>query len=1817
MGRCEEATVTPEGGAPAAATAAGAPGGAPFAFTVPPEAPVFAPSVEEFRDPLAYINKIRPVAEKSGICKIKPPANWRPPFAVDVDRLRFTPRIQRLNELEAITRVKLNFLDQIVKFWELQGSLLKIPTVERKPLDLYALHRIVKEAGGFEVCTTERKWSKIAVRMGHPQGKGVGSILKNHYERILYPYDLFRKREDNDKPECKVDVTPEKANISNCKGRGSAQKSTPPSPAIDNKPPTRRWKKYSEQENDPDTETNIEGNEKKKETRKQAASKASSEVEDKKLVLRDSPSKRRAAALAANYPRIASCPSAISLRPMRSTPMKTSSLQVKRQVSMTVNVVPAAPDTDQCAVDPLAKYICHNCGRGDVEEQMLLCDGCDDSYHTFCLMPPLESIPKGDWRCPRCIAQEVSKPTEAFGFEQAQREYTLQQFGEMADQFKSEYFNMPLVPTDTVEKEFWRIVSSIDEDVTVEYGADLHSMDHGSGFPTKSSIQMYPGDQEYADSSWNLNNLPVLEGSVLGHINADISGMKVPWMYVGMCFATFCWHIEDHWSYSINYMHWGEPKTWYGVPGSKAELFETTMRSAAPELFQWQPDLLHQLVTIMNPNILMQAGVPVYRTDQNAGEFVITFPRAYHAGFNQGYNFAEAVNFTPADWLKIGRECIAHYSNLRRFCVFSHDELVCKMALEAETLEATVALGTYQDMRNMLSDERKLRKSLLEWGVTEAEREAFELIPDDERQCSMCKTTCFLSAVTCSCTVNLVCLRHYTSLCDCAPQNHRLRYRYTLDELPLMLEKLKSRSEIFREWADSVSNALDPDTPKSYDLDGLRLLYKRALDLKMHKSDLMRALEIAIEDADKCASVIHQLDLNKMRTRTRHSADLKYRLTVEELTLFCEEIDGLACVLPEGSAVKEVLRQTIELEKSAEALLAIEPGSSGAPARIKELEACADKGSTLCIQLPCLPHVVNRLQQEKFLEEVKIHREDYESLSLEEINRLLDHGVKIQPHFRAEVQLAYLQSLKNEVEKWEKKAKEILSVDSGHQSLEETETLLQETESVEAYLPSKQPLTNAINQAKDWLQKVDEMQSKESYPYFSTLETLVKKGTAIPINLCEKDTLSTALDSAKQWKERTARTFLRKNWNHGLMEALSPRTDILSSTRRPVNNQMSRQTPNSKNTNVSAGSPVVGVPSTLEAENFMKNFSEDHSPTQIVGAFKTAEENELSNMRELRARNLRKDIRVQQPGVTYCHCQKRQYGLMTQCQLCKEWFHAPCINNRNTVNGPPSPPTSSGSMSPDQEPLSPGTPSVNGPGSSRYLCSCCLRTRRPRLDTILGLLVSLQNLPVRLCEGEALQCLTERAMAWQDKARALMRNKEAARALASISHTDLASQPTPRDKQEKNVPKPAKNADPQQKPIVEENPAIETTPNRNSSASEHAYSASPQTLPRNTSPHPNRLRLPLNLLHRFEDLLMEGDLLEVCLKETSLLWNVVKAARDSRELCGVWNERISRTPGSASGRSPGSLPVSLKRSAQVAVSSIHRRNHLKRPRRNKDGIHPSKVLPVKKPRKSPPPTNTPVARRGLSNSASNYLNRKQNLQSVSSGSSLMMKKHYLAKQERRRRSLAAKSTGSPEKPMGRGRRGLHKIKKEKTGEVEGDKSGVTVSPTSEDSSSGNMSSNDDDEDCAAHTCLRPTGKEVDWVQCDGGCEKWFHLHCVGLSKNSLKDDEDYYCLICSGPNGRTRSRDENGTTTREYFKKEPKGTIKRGSTDDKQSLFDMKESLKLELTSKSLNGESGDSTKASPVLDSISRTDENFKMDLSEEEKIKDEIEPVKQTNKL
>ena len=52
--------------------------------------------------------------------------------------------------------------------------------------------QIVSSEGGFETVCKEKRWSKVVSRMGFPPGKGIGSLLRSHYERFLYPYELFQ-----------------------------------------------------------------------------------------------------------------------------------------------------------------------------------------------------------------------------------------------------------------------------------------------------------------------------------------------------------------------------------------------------------------------------------------------------------------------------------------------------------------------------------------------------------------------------------------------------------------------------------------------------------------------------------------------------------------------------------------------------------------------------------------------------------------------------------------------------------------------------------------------------------------------------------------------------------------------------------------------------------------------------------------------------------------------------------------------------------------------------------------------------------------------------------------------------------------------------------------------------------------------------------------------------------------------------------------------------------------------------------------------------------------------------------------------------------------------------------------------------------------------------------------------------------------------------------------------------------------------------------------------------------------------------------------
>jgi len=175
-------------------------------------------------------------------------------------------------------------------------------------------------------------------------------------------------------------------------------------------------------------------------------------------------------------------------------------------------------------------------------------------------------------------------------------------------------------------------------------------------------------------TAWNVAHLPSLLSRILPSSSNGLPGVNTPYLYFGMWRATFAWHVEDMDLFSINYIHFGAGKFWYAIPQGRANALEQTMRGASescntvvtlltitslghfPEAPSRCPQFLRHKSYLASPTLLSQSSCRPNTLVQHAGEFVITYPRGYHAGFNMGFNCAESVNFALDSWLDLGRK---------------------------------------------------------------------------------------------------------------------------------------------------------------------------------------------------------------------------------------------------------------------------------------------------------------------------------------------------------------------------------------------------------------------------------------------------------------------------------------------------------------------------------------------------------------------------------------------------------------------------------------------------------------------------------------------------------------------------------------------------------------------------------------------------------------------------------------------------------------------------------------------------------------------------------------------------------------------------------------------------------------------------------------------------------------------------------------------------------------------------------------------------------------------------------------------------------
>lgn len=167
---------------------------------------------------------------------------------------------------------------------------------------------------------------------------------------------------------------------------------------------------------------------------------------------------------------------------------------------------------------------------------------------------------------------------------------------------------------------------------------------------------------------FNINRLGTILDLINDSYNIQIMGVNTAYLYFGMWKSSFAWHTEDMDLYSINYLHTGEPKSWYCVPPKYGHRMEALLKNTFKEQHKKCEAFIRHKMSIIAPSILRKHNIPFNKITQEANEFMITFPYAYHAGYNLGFNIAESTNFALQRWIEYGKRstmCFCHKDTVK------------------------------------------------------------------------------------------------------------------------------------------------------------------------------------------------------------------------------------------------------------------------------------------------------------------------------------------------------------------------------------------------------------------------------------------------------------------------------------------------------------------------------------------------------------------------------------------------------------------------------------------------------------------------------------------------------------------------------------------------------------------------------------------------------------------------------------------------------------------------------------------------------------------------------------------------------------------------------------------------------------------------------------------------------------------------------------------------------------------------------------------------------------------------------------------------
>lgn len=108
-----------------------------------------------------------------------------------------------------------------------------------------------------------------------------------------------------------------------------------------------------------------------------------------------------------------------------------------------------------------------------------------------------------------------------------------------------------------------------------------------------------------------------------------MEGIQSPFVYFGAIFTSFAWHKEDCDTSSINYLHRGKSKHWYGIPASEVPKFEQLLKTITDGLDANCESYFRHKTILISPQTLQKHGISFTRVSCRFFPFFQKFIRIH------------------------------------------------------------------------------------------------------------------------------------------------------------------------------------------------------------------------------------------------------------------------------------------------------------------------------------------------------------------------------------------------------------------------------------------------------------------------------------------------------------------------------------------------------------------------------------------------------------------------------------------------------------------------------------------------------------------------------------------------------------------------------------------------------------------------------------------------------------------------------------------------------------------------------------------------------------------------------------------------------------------------------------------------------------------------------------------------------------------------------------------------------------------------------------------------------------------------------------